>query len=457
VPFVLTGHNERIAWGITSGGWDVTEQYLLRRDPANEKRYWVNGKWNTMEARKYRIQVKGHDDEEWTTDQTVFGPLVKKDSIAYALRWLPQYSASSVYSFWKMMKAVNWVDFRQALRSYDYPSQNFVYADVEKNIGMVCAGKMPVKPKGYSGGMLDGTSMPEEKFIPFDSLPQCFDPARNYLFSANQEPERSGHYYSSRWFDDLYRPQRIDQLLASEKKFDMEDMRQMQLDITDLSVQDLKALLNKYRPAGKSKENWALLMKWDGQLKADEKEAVFYKDFISAARITGNDLAARLGVKAMPRFDPLVNFLLHYDSIPFRKTSIYARDWFERIVNVTDSLYTLNGNPATARYIYSFNIPQMTFLPVFDKGVDNIGGSENTINVNYGAHPVIRTLIEIRDGKIYSSMVNAIGQTGRINEKNYYQQLASWEKNNLHSTQFTSDPQQIRAIATTIIFLKNSK
>lgn len=456
VPLILTGHNEQIAWGITNGGWDVTEQYLLKTDEAHKDQYWLDGKWEQVEKKEVEIRVKDEASQHFTIRHTRFGPLQKKDSIAYALKWHPGESALAPLAFWKLMQTTDWNGFREALKDYDYPAQNFVYGDVKGNIGVVCAGKMPLKPAGYAGGLLDGTRLPVAGYVPFDSLPQAFNPEQGYLYSANQQPAANSYYFSSRWFDDLYRPARINEMIAAGSQLDREDMRKMQLDIIDLSVKDLQQLLRRYAATIAPGSNWELMMKWNGHLDPATREAVFYRAYLRAARQVGDEIAAAVGVKQSPYPDQLSYFLLQHDTIPFNGKQLSSKVYFGRLMKVADSIYSArygdaSGKPLPGR-AYVFSVPQITQLPGFEMKLHGIGGSENTINVNYTAHPVIRTLVEIRDSTIHSWMINAVGQTGRINDNRYAQQLDDWKENKLHQTQFSANPQQLRAIADSIIF-----
>ncbi|WPV65674.1 penicillin acylase family protein [Chitinophaga sp. LS1] len=456
VPLILTGHNEKIAWGITNSGWDVTEQYLLKTDDHHKDQYFVDGKWEQVEKKKVVIHVKDGASRDFTIQNTLFGPLLKKDSIQYALRWHPQQSAYAPLAFWRMMQAADWNGFRTALKVYDYPAQNFVFADTAGDIGVICAGKMPLKPAGYNGGLLDGTKSPVEGYISFDSLPQTYNPEQGYLYTANQEPQGNNYYFSSRWYDDLYRPARIQQMISSGKQLNAEDMRTMQLDIVDLSVKDLKQMLTKYKVVVKPGSNWDRVLHWNGELNPGTREAVFYRAYLRAMGEVGKDLAGQLCVKQAPTHDQLTHFLLEYDSVTVKGKSIVSRYYFNHLMSVADSIYSARygdaaGNPIPGR-AYVFSIPQITQLPGFEMRQTGIGGSENTINVNYTAHPVIRTLIEIKDGVIHSRMINAVGQTGRVNDENYAQQLPAWKENRLHNTQLTRDPRQLAAITDSIVF-----
>jgi penicillin amidase len=460
IPIVLTGHNDRIAWGVTNGSWDVTEQYVLRLNPKDSNTYWLDGHWEKMRRKAYSFQVKNGAPHQEQVDYSVFGRVVRKGRLVYALRWHPQYGTQAVQSLWHVMQATNWPEFRQALRHYDYPSQNFVYGDVNGNIGEISAGKMPLKPARYAGGMLDGTTRPLRQYVPFDSLPQAYNPAQGYLFSANQEPQRSRYYYAAHWFEDLYRPHRINTILQQGSAFTKDSMITMQQDVVDLSIYDLKRLLKKYAAAQELSANWQRLARWNGQLDANTKEAIIYKAFRSSTALTSKKLAAQLQIKTAPSFDQLLNFLLNYEELVLHDKKIRSKAVFQGIMAQTDSIYqaattqTTAGGTQPEAITYDFTVAHISSLPWLETQVLGVGGSENTINVNYNAHSVIRTVVEISATGIHSWMITGGGQSGRINSRFYGQQLPDWKKNAVHPTQFVATPAQLKAVSHKIIFTK---
>ena len=63
-----------------------------------------------------------------------------------ALRWTALDPGDTLFeSVILLDKASNWEEFRNALRYWDTPSQNFVYADTEGNIGYQTPGKQNEK------------------------------------------------------------------------------------------------------------------------------------------------------------------------------------------------------------------------------------------------------------------------------------------------------------------------
>ena len=96
-------------------------------------------------------------------------------------------------------------EFRDALRLWDIPSQNFIYADVDGNIGYQTPGLIPIRKNG--DGSLPSPGWTDDYewtgFIPFDDLPSSYNPPKGYIVTANN-PVTSRHY---RYFlGDGFRP-----------------------------------------------------------------------------------------------------------------------------------------------------------------------------------------------------------------------------------------------------------
>ena len=70
---------------------------------------------------------------------------------------------------------------------WDVPSQNFVYADVDGNIGYQAPGLIPIRAKG--DGTVPSPGWTDEYewkgFIPFESLPFSYNPPKGYIVTAN--------------------------------------------------------------------------------------------------------------------------------------------------------------------------------------------------------------------------------------------------------------------------------
>ncbi|MFA0963363.1 penicillin acylase family protein [Roseivirga sp. BDSF3-8] len=454
-PIVVSGHNSNIAWGITNGGWDVTELYVLKTDSTKPGTYFYEGEWLKTESKKYTLNSKGQPPYEITVEYSKLGKVVKDKDLTYAVYWHPQKGTHATQTFWDIMQASDWNQFKSALKGYDHPSQNFAYADRKGNIGIISAGKMPVKPEGYAGGLLDGTKKMTGEYLPFDSLPMAYNPAQNYIFSANQEPERDGDYYSSQWYDDLYRPRRIDNLLSEKNDFQAKDMTDLQSDVVDLMVADIQGIAKKHLSENKLSDNWKQFMEWDGTLSPEDDMRFMYKALRQSINESRTKIAEKLDVKMAPTLDQFIHFLLTEEEIKLNGEIVKTDKLFGDIAERTDSLIiSQSGNTPTGNP-FSFEVGHLTSLPGFSIPVNGMGGSENTVNVNYGAFSVIRTVVALDSTGIESWMITAGGQSGRVNSPRYLQQLPDWVSNQPHLTQSPEQPEQVNQVAQTIHFKKN--
>src|SRR5262249_29503546 len=86
-------------------------------------------------------------------------------------------------------RATDRQSFRQALTGWMMPAQNFVYADVDGNIGYQLPGLMPIRAKNHSGlTPVDGstTQYDWKGYVPFEYLPHTYNPPRGFIQTANQ-------------------------------------------------------------------------------------------------------------------------------------------------------------------------------------------------------------------------------------------------------------------------------
>jgi penicillin amidase len=234
VPGVIVGHNERIAWGITNLGFDVQDLYVEQLDERTG-RYLFRGK--TEQARRERglIRIKGGSGEEITNWVTVHGPLfVVEDGRPMTLRWVAADPGMFQFPVLDIDRARDWREFTAALSRFPGPGSNFVYADVDGNIGYHVAGKLPVR-RNFAGDLpVDGASGEFEwdGYIPFDRLPSSFNPPGGMIVTANQNPFPADYPWTVNGvFAAAYRARQIGDLLVARKQWRAGDMLAVQKDV----------------------------------------------------------------------------------------------------------------------------------------------------------------------------------------------------------------------------------
>jgi len=244
-PGVIIGHNERIAWGVTNAGPDVQDLYLERFDPDDPARYEFQGQWERATVVEESIIVKGRRDPvilpvRITRHGPILNGVVDGLDAFVALRWTALMPGTILGSVLRLDQARNWEEFREALRLWTVPAQNFVYADTDGNIGYQLPGRIPVRAKGNGLLPVPGWTGEYEWVgeIPFDELPSSFNPERGYIITANNRiiPDDYTHFIAAEW-DPGFRAQRIETMLTAQPKVSPEVVADMQLDTSSLPAQ----------------------------------------------------------------------------------------------------------------------------------------------------------------------------------------------------------------------------
>jgi penicillin amidase len=155
-PAIVVGHNQHIAWGVTNLPADVQDLYIEKLDDSDQPtRYEFKGKWQELEIVEEIVEVKGSTPVELRVALTQHGPIVNnvigslKNAEPMAFRWTSLDGNNIYRAVLSLDLASNWEEFRQALRSWDAPCQNFVYADIEGNVGYQMPCNVPIRAPGH--------------------------------------------------------------------------------------------------------------------------------------------------------------------------------------------------------------------------------------------------------------------------------------------------------------------
>jgi penicillin amidase len=267
VPAVIIGHNERIAWGMTNLGFDVQDLYAENLDAATG-RYIHRGQIEQARLEIDTIAVKGERPRPFRQWVTRHGPAsIIESGQNFALRWTATESGTFQFPFVELNLAQNWEEFRDALRRYPGPGQNFVYADSDGNIGYQAAGLLPLR-RAHTGDMpTDGSTGETEwdGYIPFDQLPMSFNPPSGMIVTANQNPwPASPGVRVNGAFAAPYRASQIQARLESKAKWTAEEMLAIQTDVYAPNLHSLARIL--VRLGRGDADALALLADWDGQM-----------------------------------------------------------------------------------------------------------------------------------------------------------------------------------------------
>ncbi len=301
-PGVIIGHNQYIAWGVTNAISDVQDLYVEKFNPDNPNQYEYEGKWEEAELIREEIKVKGQQMPVIEKVRvTRHGPILTRllqssngkeasngsqvEELPLALRWTGLEQCNILSSVQKLNRATSWDEFRDALRDWDVPPQNFVYADTEGNIGYIMAGAIPLRNKGQALLPSPGWTGEYEwsSNIPFDELPQTFNPEQHFIATANNRvvDDNYPYYITHEWLNG-YRAQRIRDLLTSKSKLSLADMAEIQGDQYSLPATEIVPYILKLQgDTPLEKAALEILQTWDYVLAPQSIAAAIYTRFFS--------------------------------------------------------------------------------------------------------------------------------------------------------------------------------
>jgi penicillin amidase len=281
IPGVITGHNQRIAWGVTNLGFDVQDLYREQINLENG-RYLYQGQALQAIPERDVIAIKGQPPVDFTLWFTRHGPIFLSEGTAhYSMQWIAATAYPWQFPILDIDRARNWDEFTAALKGFAGPAQNFVYADVDGNIGYHAVGALPVRDKDCPGDIpLDGSTGQCEwrGLIPFDDLPQVYNPPSGMIVTANQNPFPPDFAWPvDGRFGSNYRAKQIAARLDSRAKWQPADMLAVQKDVysalTHFLAGQMTAAFDK-KSAEKADTGGAqvraavdLLRTWNGQME----------------------------------------------------------------------------------------------------------------------------------------------------------------------------------------------
>ena len=326
MPFVIVGHNQRVAWGFTNVGPTVTDVYIENFN--DQGAYQTPKGWVQPEHRAEVIHVKGKPDVNIDVRITRHGPviteLVAGETRPLALRWT-LYDGLRI-PFFDVDAAQNWDEFTKAFSHLDAPGQNVVYADIDGNIGYHTTGKVPIRASGDGSLPVSGVDDAHEwtSYIPFDKLPNIYNPSSGIIATANGRitPDGYSNSVGMEW-EAPWRTARIYHVLESGRKFSPADMLALQTDIhSDPTLFAAERLVyavdHATKPSARAKQAADLMRVWDGRMLATSAAPTITENAIGELRHLL--LEAKLGMAPpQTRKDA--------DSELYRETQNSVTDW----------------------------------------------------------------------------------------------------------------------------------
>lgn len=452
-PFIISGFNDSVAWGITNATWDLVQFYQLETRGANE--YVLDGQTVAYQSRFDTIEVRGGSPQYCHFKESVFGILDTFDGKWLAMDWVGLQNSHEELAFEGLMKSCNVQQMQAALQHFKQPAQNFILADAQGNIGLMTCGlaSLPTKPVR---GILKGNNRSDKiPFVQLQQVLQQINPAKGYLASANQHQVAGplADLISLR-YESPARGRRIHQLLEAKKLLSPKDMMHIQGDIVDSEWEILKTPLLRALPA----EIQPYLNNWDGRCDTNSVAAtIFYCMKLNMPRVLGKLLYSNLSY--LPQDVHLFHLVEKQKSLPITggkiaTDSLIRLSWDSARAELTQKLGKDLNSWKFGRY-HRFVIQHIAKLAPFSLEEVPANGNNRTVNVSsrmpasHGAS--MRTIIALSPQGPKAWMLVSGGQSGRINSRNYSDQVKDYHSVKYHEVRY---PEEFNAkvYSTTIKF-----
>jgi penicillin amidase len=480
-PCVIIGYNQKISWGVTNVDADVLDWYQVKFKDSSKTEYWYNNKWNKVNRRIERINIRGQKDIYDTVLYTHHGPVVYETAAAKpkkgaanipvgnALRWIAHDESNDIMTFYLLNRGANYNDYRKALTYFTAPAQNFIFASSDKDIAITPNGKIPLKFRDQGKFILDGSDPANDwqGFIPAEQNPTVKNPPRGFVSSANQSSTDPTYpYYINSRFELYDRGKRINDRLTVMKNATVDSMRLMQMDNYSMRAHDVLPAMLQYLDTSKMNDSqlkaWGLLKAWDKHFAADAIGAsifdAWWRKFYS---LTWDDEFNVNGVLLnYPSIDRTEKLLLKEpNSKWFDNIKTPAKETCADIVNQSFNLamgemVRQHGKPGKKwqwGLVKETYINHLANIPGFGTGNFVAGGSGSVINaLKNGNGPSWRMVVQMGP-QVKGYGVFPGGQSGNPGSFYYNDMLQTWKDGGLNELLFLKTATEIsKRIKTTV-------
>ena len=289
------GHNDRVAWCITHTSADYQDLYIERFKADDPQYYRHRGQWLRAEVFQETVQVRGGDPVNLSVRVTRHGPVIsggpdeRADNTAgIAFR----YTATDGAKPWPevipvMLRAEDSYQLADSMQGWVDPCNNFLFADVDGNIGYLCRGEIPQRSMQNARLPVPGWTGEHgwKGNIPFAELPRSINPAEDYIVTANNKPVGDDYpYYISTEFTPGFRAERVTKGLLALENPTAADMAKVHAERISIPARAYVDCLRANRErlqeltAADPLTAQALekLLAWSGSMDADRVEPTIY-------------------------------------------------------------------------------------------------------------------------------------------------------------------------------------
>jgi penicillin amidase len=451
-PAVIIGFNDSIAWGVTNAGRDVLDYYEMKFKDTSMQEYWYNGEWKKADLRLETIKVKGHPDVNEYIAITELGPVMydqhyKSDSAhpkMLAVKWTANQAGTGLKTFYKLDRAKNLEDYKNAIADWSCPGQNFAFASKSGTIAIKQQGSFVARWNRQGDFIMPGedSSYQWQGMIPESENPMIVDPERLFVSSANQKSVDSTYPYylgTARNFP-IYRGIMINRRLAAMNDITPVDMQYLQNENYDVFAEMARPVLLKNiddaKLSSSEKKYVDILREWNFRNEITAQGATVFNAIWDSLEqvIWKDDFQKAKSSMPWPESSTLLDNLLKNNSYRFadnintpNKIETVQDDVMEAIKIASVYLEQLEKDRKLDwGLIKDTRVTHLSQLPALSKLHIPIGGGRNCVNATTSTHgPSWRMIVHMTD-ETDAYGVYPGGQSGNPGSKFYDNFIDSW-------------------------------
>jgi penicillin amidase len=245
-PFPLLGHNRNYAYGLTMFQNDDLDLFLEKNNPDNPNQFLTKSGFQNYEIATKTIKVKDSATVvlkiKYANGRPIMSGLidnVSKDK-PISLSWIfTQEKNETLQAVYQLSHSKNLNEFKKGVSLIHAPGLNIMYGDNLDNIAWITSGKL-YRMKVNSNFILDplDDGSINKEFLPFTKNPKAINPPKDYVYSANNQPEAVDNYLYPGYYLPKDRAMRIDTLLSAKNDWTAEEVQKMLLDNTSATAKN---------------------------------------------------------------------------------------------------------------------------------------------------------------------------------------------------------------------------
>lgn len=479
-PTIIVGFNNHIAWGSTNTGADVMDWYEITFRDNQRKEYLHDCEWLPVKERVEEIKVKNGETLQDTILFTHHGPVYESNEettidetihLDHAVRWIGHDPSNELLTFYKLNRAQNYADFRDAFKSYQAPAQNMNFASIDGDIAIQTGGRFPLKWQYQGRSVSDGSDSQYDwnEFIPYEQNPYSVNPERGFLSAANQYPADVDYpYYLGDFFAPFERGRRINDQLRDMESITVDDFKNLLMDSYSYHASTvLPVMLDNIQNDNlddTAREWLQNLEQWDYWNAGEKIEpSIFYYwwNHLNAA-IWNNKYDTEYPMRR-PQRDVTVDLILNDPASPLfdniqtteieQLPDLVEQSFLSAFSQMEERFGTI-GDSWRWGYVNNTNLGHVGQIPGMGKTDLFTNGGAESINAIRGSHgPSWRMIVELDPEGVRGYGVYPGGQSGNPGSKTYDEFIETWRSGELFDLLFLdSKPESGENFPLTIRF-----